>query len=103
MMRAARKAPFALRAVPPRGSERLRSGRAALLIAAVVLSGCALKSPPTHTYVVEQALPTTTRIPPAWRADPSGGEVANDWLKSFNDPMLDAIVAAPAFTLPVAE
>jgi len=67
--------------------------RAVLFAAIVVLSGCALKSPPTHTDVVDQALPKTTRIPPAWRADPSGGEVANDWLKSFNDPMLDAIVA----------
>ena len=67
--------------------------RAALFLAAVVLSGCALKSPPTHTDVVEQALPKTTRIPPAWRADPRDGEVTNDWLKSFNDPMLDAIVA----------
>lgn len=67
--------------------------RAAVFLAAVVLSGCALKSPPTHIDVVEQALPMTTRIPPAWRADPRDGEVTNDWLRSFNDPMLDAIVA----------
>ena len=71
----------------------LRGGRAALVIAAAVLSACALKSPPEHTEVVEQALPKSTRIPPAWRADARGGEVSNDWLKSFNDPMLESIVA----------
>ena len=38
-------------------------------------------------------MPKETRIPPAWRADARGGEVTNDWLKSFNDPALDAIVA----------
>jgi outer membrane protein, multidrug efflux system len=71
----------------------LRLIRAALLVAAAALAGCALKSPPTHTDVVEQALPKETRIPPAWRADSPGGEVTNDWLRSFNDPALDAIVA----------
>src|SRR5262249_49691320 len=58
-----------------------------------LLAGCALKAPPTHTDVIEQALPKSTRIPPAWRAEPGGGEVTNDWLKSFDDPTLDAIVA----------
>src|SRR5262249_4031096 len=67
--------------------------RAALFIAVALLAGCALKAPPTHTDVIEQALPKSTRIPPAWRAEPGGGEVTNDWLKSFDDPTLDAIVA----------
>jgi outer membrane protein TolC len=67
--------------------------RIALLLAAALIAGCALKSPPTHTGVVEQALPSTTRVPGAWRADARGGEVANDWLKSFNDPPLELIVA----------
>jgi len=67
--------------------------RAALLLAAMLVAGCALKAPPTHTDVVDQALPKDTRIPPAWRADAQSGEVTNDWLKSFNDPVLNAIVA----------
>ncbi len=67
--------------------------RAPLLIAAVLLSGCALKSPPTHDAVVEQALPANTRVPGAWRAGPRGGEVTDDWLKSFDDPALEGIVA----------
>jgi multidrug efflux system outer membrane protein len=67
--------------------------RAVLIIAGVALAGCALQTPPAHNAVVEQALPQETRIPPAWRADPHGGEVTNDWLKPFNDPALEAIVA----------
>jgi NodT family efflux transporter outer membrane factor (OMF) lipoprotein len=66
--------------------------RANLLVAALMVAGCALKASPTHTDVVDKALPTGTRIPPAWRADPPGGEVTNDWLRSFNDPLLEAIV-----------
>jgi len=67
--------------------------RRAVVLAVAVLAGCALKTPPTHTDVVEQALATQTRIPPAWRADPRGGDVMNGWLKSFDDPTLEALVA----------
>ena len=67
--------------------------RTAFLLAMALLAGCALKAPPTHIEVVDQALPKATRIPPTWRADPAGGELTNDWLKSFNDPVLNAIVA----------
>ncbi len=67
--------------------------RAAPLVGAVVLAGCALKAPPTHTDVVEQALPKETRIPPAWKAEATPGAVADDWLKSLNDPLLEGIVA----------
>jgi len=67
--------------------------RRAVVLAVAVLAGCALKAPPTHTDVVEQALATQTRIPPAWRADPRGGDVMNGWLKSFDDPTLEALVA----------
>jgi len=66
-------------------------GTAAVLMAA--LAGCALQPPPTQTELVDQALPKETRIPAAWRADWHTGAVADDWLKSFNDPVLDAIVA----------
>src|SRR5262245_15747071 len=67
--------------------------RVLVVIVAAALAGCALKTPPTHTEVVDQALPAHTRIPAEWKADASTGPVADDWLKSFNDPMLDAIVA----------
>jgi len=57
-----------------------------------VLAGCALKTPPTHKDVIDQALPTATRIPPAWHADPGSGELTNAWLKTFNDATLEALV-----------
>lgn len=71
----------------------LRLRNAIVLVAAAMLAGCALKTPPTHPEVLEQALPAQTRIPPAWKADPAARAVADDWVKSFNDPALDAIVA----------
>jgi len=55
--------------------------------------GCALKAPPTHDAVVDQALPTSTTIPATWQAAAVDAPVANDWLKSLNDPALDALVA----------
>ncbi len=70
-------------------------GTRALIAAlgAAVVAGCALAPPPKHGDVVNQALPQGTRIPPAWSAAPGGGEVADDWLKAFGDPALEAIVA----------
>jgi outer membrane protein TolC len=67
------------------------SGTIAVLMAA--LAGCALQTPPTQTEVLDQALPEGTQIPPAWKADAKTGAVTDDWLKRFNDPTLDAIVA----------
>jgi len=67
--------------------------RAAALVAALALAGCALKTPPTHTEIVGEALPKETRIPPGWRADARAGEVMNGWLASLDDPALERIVA----------
>lgn len=67
--------------------------RALIVIVAAALAGCALKTPPMHTEVVDRALPQQTRIPSAWKADPTAIPVTDDWLKSLNDPALDAIVA----------
>ena len=60
---------------------------------AVLATGCALAPPPQHSAVVSQALSRGTSIPAAWKADGSDGVVADDWLQSFNDPTLDALVA----------
>jgi len=62
--------------------------------AAAYLTGCSLAHPPQHSSVVAKSLPAGTTIPPAWSAtSPATDAVANDWLKSFNDPGLDAVVA----------
>jgi len=68
-------------------------GIGSIVILSLALAGCALQTPPTQTEVLNQALPKGTQVPPAWKTDAKTGAVTGDWLKSFNDPMLDAIVA----------
>lgn len=66
---------------------------AVLLVLVVVIGGCATKEPPKREAIVSQALPATTRIPDAWRADRGEDRpVVVDWIKSFNDPTLEALV-----------
>lgn len=44
--------------------------------------------------MVQNSLPKSTTIPPNWSTDTIAKEaIANDWLKSFNDPGLDAVVS----------
>lgn len=70
-----------------------RLARTACLVASC-LAGCSLAHPPQHSSVVEKSLPKGTTIPPTWSANGiAKGPVTNDWLKSFNDPGLDAVVA----------
>jgi outer membrane protein, multidrug efflux system len=67
--------------------------RAALLIFAAALAGCALKSPPERADVAKQALPNL-QIPERW-AEPAGGVaggVAAPWLSAFGDAQLEALV-----------
>jgi len=71
----------------------MRARLPAAAFVAVMAAGCALKTPPPHDAVVAEALPKTTTIPPAWKAEPGAAPVTDDWLKSFNDPALEAIVA----------
>ena len=68
----------------------LRLARAVAI--AVALAGCALSTPPGHDETVRDALPPTTAVPPAWKAEADTAAVADDWLKSFNDPVLDSLV-----------
>jgi outer membrane protein, multidrug efflux system len=58
-----------------------------------VFAGCALSKPPSQAQLVTSALPTGTTIPPHWISPAATNAVANDWLKSLNDPHLDALVA----------
>jgi NodT family efflux transporter outer membrane factor (OMF) lipoprotein len=63
------------------------------LIAASALSGC-LSWSPSQTKLLQDALPKGTTIPAAWTSGSStDGAVGNDWLASFHDPHLDAVVA----------
>ena len=68
-------------------------GIVALCALLALLSGCALSKPLNHSQVVTNALPQGTTIPALWSSTANTNPVANDWLKSFNDARLDAIVA----------
>jgi len=64
----------------------------AIAMAAVALASCALSTPPSHDDVVSQSLPTDTAVPDAWQSSADSAPVQNDWIKSFNDPVLEALV-----------
>ncbi len=67
---------------------------ASVVVALLALvSGCALSRPPTPAEVLEQSLPKGTAIPPGWSSVTDMSAVTNDWLASFQDPGLDAVVA----------
>ena len=61
------------------------------------LAGCAIQAPPAVEAVRKDALPSTT-IPATWKASDAAAtdqatRVADDWLATFDDPVLDALVA----------
>ena len=64
-----------------------------LAAAGLSLCGCALHKPPAHPAIVVQALPKATPLPPAWSSTPNTAKVEDGWLKSFQDPGLDAVVS----------
>lgn len=62
------------------------------LASALLLSACALKSPPPQPDVQRQALPGVD-TPAAWQsAGAPNGPVVENWVASFSDPALDALV-----------
>ena len=71
----------------------MRVPRAVALVATGALAGCALSTPPGQDQILRDALPKGTAVPAAWQAQAPAGPVVDDWLKTFNDPTLDALVA----------
>jgi len=60
----------------------------------LLLSACAVKKPPTTARAIKDSLPDTTTIPANWTSpNTSSASVETGWLKSFNDPQMEAIVA----------
>jgi multidrug efflux system outer membrane protein len=57
------------------------------------LYGCALHRPPPHPTIVVQALPKATPLPPAWKSVLSTENVTGDWVKTFRDSALEAVVS----------
>lgn len=82
-----------------REGERSRYfGPGVLILASAMLAlftaGCAVKRPPDTTQAVKDSLPAATKIPEQWTSQGvSADPVQTEWLKSFGDPQMDAIVA----------
>lgn len=71
---------------------RVTPGLAAII--ALVVTGCAVQQPPETTELLSEALPETTEVPADWQAAESDqGAVDDAWVASFNDPVLNALVA----------
>lgn len=64
-----------------------------VVLLTLLCSGCVLSKPPSPADVLTNALPATTSIPSRWSTLTDTNAVANDWLRTFNDPRLDALVA----------
>lgn len=62
-------------------------------LAALIIAGCALSPPPSHEEVRRDALGDMP-LDQGWKAAKSTSEsiVEDNWLRSFNDPALDALV-----------
>jgi NodT family efflux transporter outer membrane factor (OMF) lipoprotein len=73
---------------------RLSSRRVLVVVclALAVLGGC-LARPPEHSDVLGKSLPKGTIIPAKWSSGGGGNAAVSDnWLQSFHDPGLDAVV-----------
>jgi NodT family efflux transporter outer membrane factor (OMF) lipoprotein len=61
-------------------------------VIALTLAGCALKDMPPREDIAKEAMPNVG-TPPQWVAPGSTiGAVSDNWLASFNEPQLDALV-----------
>ena len=65
--------------------------RVVLALAGLGVAGCALKPAPDPAAIAAQALPNTV-IPGAWKAGAAPGQVGDDWVASFGDPVLSRLV-----------
>src|SRR5688572_24994545 len=77
----------------------MRSRRAivATLLGTALSAGCATREPPTRAEILrESGTLATTDLTRPWKAAPAtapSGPVADNWLASFDDSQLDALVA----------
>src|SRR5512139_3479064 len=69
----------------------MRCHRATVLLCALALGACALAPAPQRDELAKQALPNAV-APAQWAAGGTAGAVADNWLASFNEPRLDALV-----------
>jgi outer membrane protein, multidrug efflux system len=61
------------------------------LLGVLWLAGCSTESPPARADLQREAL-TNVALPSAWKAGGEGGAIGDNWLESFQDAQLDALV-----------
>jgi NodT family efflux transporter outer membrane factor (OMF) lipoprotein len=63
------------------------------LTCALLVAGCATKAPPTRAEIQQQSGTISALAPTsAWKAGGSDGKISDNWLATFNDTQLDALV-----------
>ena len=60
-------------------------------VACLTLAGCAIKFPPFGADIMPEA--AREQIPGSWAGPHRNGQVVPNWIRSFNDPELTALVA----------
>lgn len=64
-----------------------------LLTCALLIAGCATKPPPTRAEIQQQSATISVLTPAsAWKTGGAEGKISDNWLATFNDPQLDALV-----------
>lgn len=63
-----------------------------LILLAAAFAACATLPPPTAEEIRAEAIPGV-ELPAAWKKASTQGEVQDNWLATFADPTLDALVA----------
>jgi len=74
-------------------AKRLHARHRVAVAALAALAGCALNSPPKPEAIRADALGNTDVTTPWRAADSAPGVVQDNWLATFGDPRLDALVA----------
>ncbi len=72
-----------------------KSTLAAPVLCALLAGGCITQEPPPAEQLTAGALPEGTKVPGQYAApgQTAGSEAPGGWLKTFNDPKLEALVA----------
>ena len=66
----------------------------AVLLGAELIAGCATKSPPTRAEIHQQSgTLTNLDLTNGWKSGAVAGPIADNWLASFDDSQLNALVA----------
>jgi len=68
----------------------IRSTLSLAIAGALLLSGCAIKDPPAGADIMPDA--ARSQIPGAWSGSHRRGDVVPNWIHTFNDPELTALV-----------